>query len=412
MTKNPSLAETNPEIAKQWHPTLNGDLTPRNVTPGCGKDIWWKCEKETKNDSHLYKTTIVNRVMGVACPMCHTINIKKKMRREGFNYDNLVSRLYGVPTTGYGKIQFKARFEPYNSYGEPNISEKIAERDKENKLWTHTEMFIKYHINDELLKKNTFKDLINNLPGIEEVCNKLVENPSELNIKTLLNSFHNINDKEKSINKFFSNDKFLEYTLKTIKFYHNFLLDTKKDKTDAYLFLATFYGKILEKKHKSNTSKSDEIHKYKWRNLIKYDDLTDLYEKLVEGKYIYKTSKRTFKAAFSIIDKDENDNVKKDSYKKIIWQKKNNLLVYLISSLIQQKYIILGRLPRHQIALEKRFEKVHLSKGKDPNEIKERTPIKWGNSNSLVKNEEHGQDSKDMMKLLGLELYDYNENLH
>ena len=400
MANKPSLAETHPEIAKQWHPTLNGDLTPNDVTPGCGKTVWWKCEKETKKDSHSYKTTIVNTVMGVACPMCHTINIKKKMRREGFNYGSAVS-----------KLQFTAKFEPYNSYGEPNISEKIAESDKENKLWTHTEMFIKYHINDELLKKNTFKDLINNLPGIEEVCNKLVENPSELNIKTLLNSFHKINDKEESINKLFSNDRYLEYTLKTIKFYHNFLLDTKKNKTDAYLFLATFYGKILEKKYKSNTSKSDEIHKYNWRNLIKYDDLMDIYEKLDEGKYIYKTSKRTFKAAFSIIDKDENGNVKKDLYKKILWQKKNNLIVYLISSLIQQKYIILGKLPRHQIALEKRFEKVHLSKGKDPNEIK-RTPIKWGNSNSLIKNEEHGEDSKDMMKLLGLELYDHNKNLH
>ena len=99
MTKNPSLAETNPEIAKQWHPTLNGDLTPKNVTPDSGKNIWWKCEKETKNDSHLYKTTIVNRVMGVACPMCHTINIKKKMTREGFNYDNFLSTVCSSKTS-------------------------------------------------------------------------------------------------------------------------------------------------------------------------------------------------------------------------------------------------------------------------------------------------------------------------
>lgn len=38
-----SLASLKPEVAKEWHPILNGDLTPHNVT--CGKSIkaWWKC---------------------------------------------------------------------------------------------------------------------------------------------------------------------------------------------------------------------------------------------------------------------------------------------------------------------------------------------------------------------------------
>ena len=29
-----SLAELNPALAKQWHPTKNGKLTPYDVTPG------------------------------------------------------------------------------------------------------------------------------------------------------------------------------------------------------------------------------------------------------------------------------------------------------------------------------------------------------------------------------------------
>ena len=44
MPKKP-LAETHPELAKQWHPTLNGDLTARDVTPGSNKKVWWKCDK-------------------------------------------------------------------------------------------------------------------------------------------------------------------------------------------------------------------------------------------------------------------------------------------------------------------------------------------------------------------------------
>ena len=33
----PSLAEANPELAKQWHPTKNGELTPGDVTFHSGK---------------------------------------------------------------------------------------------------------------------------------------------------------------------------------------------------------------------------------------------------------------------------------------------------------------------------------------------------------------------------------------
>jgi len=32
-----NLAVKFPEVAAQWHPTKNGDLTPENVTPGSPK---------------------------------------------------------------------------------------------------------------------------------------------------------------------------------------------------------------------------------------------------------------------------------------------------------------------------------------------------------------------------------------
>ncbi|MDB4018613.1 zinc-ribbon domain-containing protein [Aquiluna sp.] len=37
------LATTAPEIAKQWHATLNGDLLPTDVTAGSNKKVWWVC---------------------------------------------------------------------------------------------------------------------------------------------------------------------------------------------------------------------------------------------------------------------------------------------------------------------------------------------------------------------------------
>jgi len=36
-----SIVFTNPDIAKEWHPTLNGDLTPNKVSAGSDKEIWW-----------------------------------------------------------------------------------------------------------------------------------------------------------------------------------------------------------------------------------------------------------------------------------------------------------------------------------------------------------------------------------
>jgi len=34
-----SLAETHPELAKQWHPRLNSELTPNDVTSGSNKKV-------------------------------------------------------------------------------------------------------------------------------------------------------------------------------------------------------------------------------------------------------------------------------------------------------------------------------------------------------------------------------------
>ena len=62
-----SLAETHPEVTKQWHPTKNGDLTPYDVAAGTSKKIWWKCDK---GDDHEWLSTGNNRIQGKKCPVC------------------------------------------------------------------------------------------------------------------------------------------------------------------------------------------------------------------------------------------------------------------------------------------------------------------------------------------------------
>jgi hypothetical protein len=38
-----SLATQAPEVAAQWHPTKNGDLTPDRVPVGTAQSAWWQC---------------------------------------------------------------------------------------------------------------------------------------------------------------------------------------------------------------------------------------------------------------------------------------------------------------------------------------------------------------------------------
>jgi len=62
------LATKHPELISEWHPTLNGDLTPYDVTAGSGKNVWWIC---SKNHKHEWHTDINNRtVNNNGCPYC------------------------------------------------------------------------------------------------------------------------------------------------------------------------------------------------------------------------------------------------------------------------------------------------------------------------------------------------------
>ncbi|OKH40360.1 hypothetical protein NIES2119_01675 [[Phormidium ambiguum] IAM M-71] len=62
-----SLASLYPEIAKQWHPTKNGTITPDQVVVGSGKKAWWKCPNGI---DHEWEAVIGTRVNGCGCPFC------------------------------------------------------------------------------------------------------------------------------------------------------------------------------------------------------------------------------------------------------------------------------------------------------------------------------------------------------
>lgn len=61
------LATVEPQVAAQWHPTLNGALTPETVTIGSHKKVWWQCP-----EGHIWKAAIHPRAgpKKCGCPMC------------------------------------------------------------------------------------------------------------------------------------------------------------------------------------------------------------------------------------------------------------------------------------------------------------------------------------------------------
>jgi len=62
-----SLARRRPDLAAEWHPTRNGKLTPRDVTTGSVRKVWWRCLKRAR---HVWDAPIANRVHGTGCPRC------------------------------------------------------------------------------------------------------------------------------------------------------------------------------------------------------------------------------------------------------------------------------------------------------------------------------------------------------
>lgn len=65
-TKNNCLHTNTPKLIKEWHPSKNGNLTPKNVTVGSNKKVWWVCEK----CGHEWETSICLRTRGSGCPGC------------------------------------------------------------------------------------------------------------------------------------------------------------------------------------------------------------------------------------------------------------------------------------------------------------------------------------------------------
>lgn len=81
-TKAPqSLAARHRAVAREWHPTKNGDLTARDVARASGRTVWWRCAQ-----GHEWQAPVYSRTLGGnGCPYCSNKRVGK---------DNSLRKLY------------------------------------------------------------------------------------------------------------------------------------------------------------------------------------------------------------------------------------------------------------------------------------------------------------------------------
>ncbi len=61
-----------PEVASEWHPTKNGEISPEDINAKTNKKYWWlgKC-------GHEWDSAVSSRIKGIGCPICSNQRVQK-----------------------------------------------------------------------------------------------------------------------------------------------------------------------------------------------------------------------------------------------------------------------------------------------------------------------------------------------
>ena len=116
-----SLEALHPDIAAQWHPTKNGDLTPADVTAGSNKEVWWICPE---GPDHEWPASTVRRTQrGDACPFCAGRRVSATNSLEAL-YPEIAAEWH---RTKNGDLT-PDRFRPSRPYGSRSADPDMARR--------------------------------------------------------------------------------------------------------------------------------------------------------------------------------------------------------------------------------------------------------------------------------------------
>lgn len=80
-----SLFEKFPDLLSEWHPTKNGEISPRDISPGSNIKIWWKCNVCGHNWSATVSSRTLNNTGCTSCGYKQSANtrVKKQISEIG-----------------------------------------------------------------------------------------------------------------------------------------------------------------------------------------------------------------------------------------------------------------------------------------------------------------------------------------
>lgn len=97
------LSALRPDLAREWHPTKNGNLSPRDITPDSSANVWWLCA-----NGHWWQAAVRDRIHGLTCTLCRE-RIKQGSQRMADARPELLKEWH--PTRNQG---VRAREVPSN----------------------------------------------------------------------------------------------------------------------------------------------------------------------------------------------------------------------------------------------------------------------------------------------------------
>lgn len=103
-----------PHIAAQWHPTLNGSLTPDQIVWGSQRHVWWRCP-----EGHIWKAAIdkrTNKDRSRGCPVCAGKKVRTRLER----YDRLMAEAaaHGKVSEASASLSGHLPYQPDAMYSE------------------------------------------------------------------------------------------------------------------------------------------------------------------------------------------------------------------------------------------------------------------------------------------------------
>ncbi len=94
-----------PELANEWHPTLNGKVKPSKVSAKSGKAYYWQC---LKNKEHVWTASPHSRTKGNGCPHCSK-DLKTSFPEQAIYF--YVSKFFKDTYNGFQFIKDKQKYE-------------------------------------------------------------------------------------------------------------------------------------------------------------------------------------------------------------------------------------------------------------------------------------------------------------